>query len=97
MNVVDTRLALFAALLSLAVASSAFASPPLPQKTAALPTFDEMDKDKDGIVTLTEIMVYPDPVAKVVKSCDGDHDEKLTREEYASCKAAADYPVKPAK
>lgn len=56
-----------------------------------------MDKDNDGIVTLPEIMVYPDPVATIVKSCDADHDSKLTREEYASCEAVSKREASPAK
>jgi hypothetical protein len=87
MNVVNARLSLLVVILSLGMAS-AFASPQ--QKTATLPSFDEMDKDKDGIVTLQEIMVYPDPVATAVKSCDANHDSKVTRDEYASCKAVTD-------
>lgn len=95
MNVVNARLAFLAVVLSLGVSGAALASPP--QKTGALPSFDEMDKDKDGIVTLSEIMVYPDPIATIVKSCDADHDSKLTRDEYASCKAVSERATKPAK
>ncbi len=90
MNVVNARLSLFAVILALGFASAASGFASSPQKAATLPTFDEMDKDMDGIVTLPEIMVYPDPVATVVKSCDANHDSKLTREEYASCKAVTD-------
>jgi len=95
MNAVSARLALSSLILSLGFVGMAFASPP--QSKPALPSFDEIDKDKDGIVTLPEIMVYPDNVAKILKSCDADHDSKLTRDEYASCKAVTDQAAKPAK
>lgn len=95
MNVLNARLVLLTAVLSLGAASAAMATPP--QTSGALPSFDEIDKDKDGIVTLPEIMVYPDPVATILKSCDADKDSKLTREEYASCKAVAGQTAKPAK
>jgi len=94
MNAVSARLTL-SSFLFLAFAGTAFASPP--QSKPTLPSFDEIDKDKDGIVTLPEIMVYPDNVAKILKSCDADHDSKLTRDEYASCKAVTDQAAKPAK
>ncbi|PTR34818.1 hypothetical protein C8J98_10175 [Luteibacter sp. OK325] len=95
MNAVSARLALTSLILSLVFAGMAFASPP--QSKPTLPSFDEIDKDKDGIVTLPEIMVYPDNVAKILKSCDADHDSRLTRDEYASCKAVTDQAAKPAK
>jgi len=101
MNAVSARLTLSSLILSLALAlalafaGAAHASPP--QSKPTLPSFDEIDKDKDGIVTLPEIMVYPDNVAKILKSCDADHDSKLTRDEYASCKAVTDQAAKPAK
>ena len=95
MNAVSARLAFSSLILSLGFAGMAFASPP--QSKPTLPSFDEIDKDKDGIVTLPEIMVYPDNVAKILKSCDADHDSKLTRDEYASCKAVTDQAAKPAK
>ena len=95
MNAVSARLTLSSLILSLAFAGMAFASPP--QSKPTLPSFDEIDKDKDGIVTLPEIMVYPDNIATILKSCDANHDSKLTRDEYASCKAVTDQAPKPAK
>ncbi|HXO99115.1 MAG TPA: hypothetical protein VN813_01370 [Luteibacter sp.] len=94
MHIVNARLSLFAIILSLGIAGPALAAPP--QKAAALPSFEEMDKDNDGIVTLPEIMVYPDPIASIVKSCDADNDSKLTRAEYASCEAVTKPSRKPA-
>jgi hypothetical protein len=95
MNAVSARLALSSLIFSLGFAGMALAS--APQSKPTLPSFDEIDKNKDGIVTLPEIMVYPDNVAKILKSCDADHDSRLTRDEYASCKAVTDQAAKPAK
>lgn len=52
-----------------------------------LPTFEKLDANHDGVVTLPEIEVYPDEVVAHMKHCDANKDEKLTRAEYEGCKA----------
>lgn len=54
-----------------------------------LPSYTELDKDKDGIVTLSEIDVYPPGVAARLHHCDSNKDKQVTRQEYAQCSAAA--------
>lgn len=57
-----------------------------------LPGYEAIDKDKDGIVTLGEIDVYPPAIAARLRKCDTDKDKTLSREEYARCGHAAHMP-----
>ena len=66
--------------------SLALASPPA---DTPLPSFTQLDKDKDGIVTLSEIDVYPPGVAARLHHCDSNKDKQVSRQEYAQCSAAA--------
>ena len=63
---------------------------------AALPSYTALDKDKDGIVTLSEIDVYPPGIAARLHHCDSNKDHKLSQQEYAQCTASA-HPHTPAK
>lgn len=66
--------------------SLALAAPPADNN---LPSYTALDKDKDGIVTLSEIDVYPPGVAARLHHCDSNKDKQLSRQEYAQCSAAA--------
>ena len=63
---------------------------------AALPSYTALDKDKDGIVTLSEIDVYPPGVAARLHHCDTNKDHKLSQQEYAQCTVNA-HPHTPAR
>lgn len=54
-----------------------------------LPPYDRLDVDHDGIVTLPEIVVTAPAMAERIRHCDTDHDEKISRDEYAACKPRA--------
>ena len=73
--------------------SLALASPPA---DTPLPSFTQLDKDKDGIVTLSEIDVYPPGVAARLHHCDTNKDHKLSQQEYAPCTVNA-HPHTPAR
>jgi len=53
---------------------------------AALPAYEQLDANKDGIVTLPEVEVYSPALASRIRHCDANADGKLTRAEYAACK-----------
>lgn len=59
-----------------------------------LPTYEQLDKDKDGIVTMSEVDVYPPGVAARLHRCNTDKDQQLSREEYARCEHDAPPPAK---
>ena len=61
-----------------------------------LPSYTQLDKDNDGIVTLPEMDVYPPGVAARLHHCDSNKDHKLSQQEYARCTASA-HPHTPAK
>lgn len=85
-----TRIAFHSVLLSLALTTAAFAgTAPKAAPMSPLPAFNELDKDKDGIVTLHEVDVYPDALAARLRKCDADKDQKISRDEYAKCEHAA--------
>ena len=86
------QLLLTAALLT-AGCSLALAAPPA---DTPLPSFTQLDKDKDGIVTLSEIDVYPPGVAARLHHCDTNKDHKLSQQEYAQCTVNA-HPHTPAR
>lgn len=52
----------------------------------ALPPYDKLDVNHDGIVTLPEIVVTAPALAERIRRCDTDRDEKMSRDEYAACK-----------
>ena len=85
MSTVFPRAAALFALALTAFAASA-ADPPAPTDTQALPLYETLDANRDGIVTLPEIVVHAPSLAERIKHCDIDRDDKLTREEYAACK-----------
>ncbi len=78
---------------STALAGSTWAAS-RPSPSTPLPQYDEVDKDKDGIVTLAEIEVYPPAIAARLRNCDTNKDSKLSREEYAHCERPAQAPSK---
>lgn len=75
-------------LLLAGIAANAAAAPTA-KAPAPLPAFETLDKDKDGIVTLHEVDVYPDAIAARLRKCDADKDLKISRDEYARCGHAA--------
>lgn len=79
--------AIIAGVASTATAADKTAPPPLPD-------YDAIDKNKDGIVTLAEIDVYPPAIAARLHKCDTDKDKTLSREEYARCERAAHAPAR---
>jgi len=54
-----------------------------------LPPYDRLDVNRDGIVTLPEIVVTAPALAERLRHCDTDHDEKMSRAEYAACQLPA--------
>ena len=50
-----------------------------------LPSYTALDKDKDGIVTLSEIDVYPPGIAARLHHCDSNKDKQVSQQEYAQC------------
>ena len=88
----NTSLIRFVALPVLLLAGAqGFAQNAAPASTqsAELPSYESLDANGDGIVTLPEIVVHSPPLAARVKHCDANGDEKLSREEYAACKPKA--------
>ncbi len=75
-------------LLLAGIAGNAAAAPTA-KAPASLPAFETLDKDKDGIVTLHEVNVYPDAIAARLRKCDADKDMRISRDEYAKCEHAA--------
>lgn len=67
-----------------------------PPADTSLPSYTQLDKDKDGIVTLSEIDVYPPGVAARLHHCDSNKDHKLSQQEYAQC-TASPHPHTPAR
>jgi hypothetical protein len=61
------------------------------------PSYHQLDKDRNGVVTLPEIDVYPAAVAKRIHRCDMNHDAKLTAHEYAACEQVKKVAIKPAR
>ncbi|HIE0125534.1 MULTISPECIES: hypothetical protein [Stenotrophomonas] len=51
-----------------------------------IPSYESLDKDKDGIVTLAEVDAVAPDWAERLHACDTDRDQKLTRGEYDVCK-----------
>lgn len=69
----------------------AFAAPPPPAPASAagatdLPAYDALDADKDGIVTLPEVVVYSPSLAARIAHCDSNGDKRLSKKEYAACR-----------
>lgn len=56
---------------------------------AAKPSYDSLDSNKDGVVTLPEVVVKAPDLAARIRHCDLDHNSALSRAEYAVCKPAA--------
>ena len=90
-----------AALVAIAFVSfGAFAAPPEDGATSApdadaLPPYDSLDANKDGIVTLPEVVVYSPSLAARITHCDTNGDKHLSREEYAACHPKTSAPSKP--
>ncbi|MFK3649453.1 hypothetical protein ACI2IY_13615 [Lysobacter enzymogenes] len=88
----NPRIAVFAATAALALSVlPAFAAPPKPAPppaAAALPSYESLDSNGDGVVTLPEVTVRAPELAKRIVHCDADRDRRLSREEYAACKPA---------
>lgn len=73
----------------LTASAAALADPPA--QTAAtddLPSYEQLDADHDGIVTLPEVVVHYPEFAKRIARCDSNGDKTLSREEYAACRKA---------
>lgn len=71
----------------LLVSAAALADPPT--QTAAtddLPSYEQLDADHDGIVTLPEVVVHYPQFSKRIARCDSNGDKTLSREEYAACR-----------
>ncbi|HDS1578003.1 hypothetical protein [uncultured Stenotrophomonas sp.] len=51
-----------------------------------IPSYESLDKDKDGIVTLAEVDAVAPDWAERLHACDTDRDQKLSRGEYDVCK-----------
>ena len=86
MSTVFPRAAALLVLALTALAASAADPPAVPPDAKALPLYETLDANRDGIVTLPEIVVHAPSLAARIRHCDVDRDEKLTREEYAACK-----------
>lgn len=56
---------------------------------AVKPSYESLDSNKDGVVTLPEVVVTAPDLASRIRHCDLDHDSALSRAEYAACKPAA--------
>ncbi|MBW8811640.1 MAG: hypothetical protein JF591_23080 [Lysobacter sp.] len=56
---------------------------------AAKPSYESLDSNKDGVVTLPEVVVKAPDLAARIRHCDLDHNSALSRAEYAACKPAA--------
>lgn len=56
---------------------------------AAKPSYEALDSNQDGVVTLPEVVVKAPVLAARIRHCDLDHDSALSRAEYAACKPAA--------
>lgn len=56
---------------------------------AAKPSYESLDANKDGVVTLPEVVVKAPDLASRIRHCDLDHNSALSRAEYAACKPAA--------
>lgn len=88
MNARPVLLAATAALALLSVAAQA-KDAPKPAAAATLPSYESLDSNGDGVVTLPEVTVRAPELAKRIAHCDADRDSKLSREEYAACKPVA--------
>ena len=91
MNAPLIRFAALSALLfagAQAHAQDATTTPEHPAMTESheLPPYESLDANGDGVVTLPEIVVHSPPLARRIKHCDANGDEKLSRAEYAGCK-----------
>ena len=51
-----------------------------------IPSYESLDKDKDGIVTLAEVDAVAPDWAERLHACDTDRDKKLSPGEYDVCK-----------
>jgi hypothetical protein len=56
---------------------------------AAKPSYESLDTNKDGVVTLPEVVVKAPDLAPRIRHCDLDHNSTLSRAEYAACKPVA--------
>ncbi|WP_305805199.1 hypothetical protein [Stenotrophomonas sp. YIM B06876] len=83
-----------AAFLAVVMQTAIAAPPDTVLYRVPLPAYNEMDKDKNGVVTLPEIDVYPPEIAARLRQCDTNKDLKLSREEYDRCEMAAHHPAK---
>ncbi len=54
----------------------------------ALPSYEQLDANNDGIVTLPEVEVHNPELAHRIAHCDTNGDNKLSREEYGKCHLA---------
>lgn len=60
-----------------------------------LPSFEAVDSDHSGTITMPELRVYPSRIERRIRSCDRNKDNVLTRKEYAACLRVGDPPRKP--
>jgi Ca2+-binding EF-hand superfamily protein len=74
-------------LRSLAIAFTAFAGIAFGTANAAAPSFESLDKNSDGAVSLDEASAN-DHLFTAFKTLDANKDGKLTKEEFAAYKAA---------
>jgi hypothetical protein len=89
MNARPVLLAATAALALLSLAAQAKDAPKPAAAAATLPSYESLDSNGDGVVTLPEVTVRAPELAKRIAHCDADRDSKLSREEYAACKPVA--------
>lgn len=61
--------------------ASAGAGPP----SDTVPAYEELDANKDGIVTLPEVVVHNPALARRIAHCDSDNNKVLSRKELAAC------------
>lgn len=85
------------AFASLLVPVAALADPPAQTAaTDALPSWEQLDANHDGIVTLPEVVVHYPALAKRIARCDSNGDKTLSRQEYAACRGATPTPSRTA-
>ncbi len=82
---------------SLLISTRLVAATPADPSPAAngLPSFEAVDSNHSGIITIPELKVYPSKVERRIRSCDRNKDNVLTRKEYAACVRVGDPPSKP--
>ncbi|SDY82322.1 hypothetical protein SAMN04487939_106266 [Lysobacter sp. yr284] len=88
----NPRIAVVAAVAAFALSClpvwAAAPKPAPPSAATALPSYESLDGNGDGVVTLPEVTVRAPELAKRIVHCDGDRDRRLSRKEYAACKPA---------